>query len=359
MLVGTAALALCTLAAGSYYVWAARASNGGQAAINATLTTLAQRFHDFAASQDLLRTLSEKVALLRPAPAPAPEAGPATSPARGEMPESLALRPAPPAPAALAAAMPGQPTPDALTPAPSASPPFPPAPSAAISPTTVQSPGSPKPAETAAPDMAASAVTAQQSASLFALVRQVGLLVRDTQAENEKLRTEVVGLIGSLQAKLTELDQRLDAATHDMRDVRDGAAQLRTEVAVLADTLQASSKALEQRLSFALARDPAAVASEPGKQQDGAASPASTSADDAKADAAEAATTGSARIVHGYHVQAASFGVAVLSDANAAPGQAGGRLVTVGDQVPGVGRITRIAPNGTSWIVQTDHGIIQ
>lgn len=341
------ALALCALAAGGYHAWDVRASGGGQAAINATLATLAQRAHDLAANQSLFHTLSEKVALLRPA----------ASPARGEMAEGPAPQTAP---AALAAAMPGQPTPDASTPAPPTSAPIAPAPSDAPS-RKVQSPEPPKTAETAAPDTAhaASVVTTQQSVSLLALVRQVGLLVRDAQAENEKLRTEVVSLVGSLQAKLTDLDQRLAATTHDMRGVRDEAAQLRTEVAVLADTVQASGRTLEQHLSLALARDPAAAASEPGKQQDGAASPAPAPADDGKAVAAEATATDSARIVPGYHVQAASFGVAVLSDANAAPGQAGGRLVTVGDQVPGVGRVTSITPHGTSWIVQTDHGTIQ
>ena len=205
----------------------------------------------------------------------------------------------------------------------------------------------------------ASTATAQQSANLLAMVRQVGLLVRDTQAENEKLRTQVVDLIGTLQAKLADLDQRMVATTHDMRGARDEGAQLRTEVAVLADTVQASSKALEERLSLALARNSDVVASEPVKQQAEAASPASAPADDGKAGAAEATTTDASRIVHGYHVQAASFGVAVLNDAGAAPGQTGARLVSVGDQVPGVGRVTSIIPHGTSWIVQTDHGTIQ
>ena len=381
-LLGTVAtLALGGLAAGSYYAWAAQGPNGGQAAINATLVSLAQRFHDIGANQPLFRALGEKVALLRPAFTPAPEAGAATSPARNDMAGGVAP---PPQPAALAAAMPGQPMPGALMPAPSASPPSPPTPSDVLSPTGA---GSPKPSETAAskPEMAelakpapaqaepptatvaapdvtdaasvTSAVLSQHSASLLALVSQVSLLMRDTQSENEKLRAEVGSLIGSLQAKMTDLEQRLVATNHDVRDARDEGAQLRTEMAGLADTLQASSKALEQRL-LALARDPAAATPEPGKQQAGAASPVSTPADDGKA-AAEATTTDSTRTVPGYHVQAASFGVAVLRDASAAPGQAGGRLVTVGDQVPGVGRVTSITPHGTSWVVQTDHGVIQ
>ncbi len=370
-MLGTAAtLALCALAAGSYHAWTARASNGGPAAINATLATLAQHFHDTAASQPFFRALSEKVALLRPAPKPAPEAEAVSLPAAE--------------PAALAAAMPGQPMPDVPTSAPSA-PPFSPTPSDAFTPTGA---GSPKPAEAAAskpqmtelakpvpaqaeapaaavaaPDMTdaasvTSAVLSQHSASLLALVSQVSQLMRDTQAENEKLRAEVGSLIGNLQAKVTDLEQRLVATNHDVRDARDEGAQLRTEMATLADTLQASSKALEQRL-LALARDPVAAAPEPGRQLAGAASPASTPADDGKAVAAEATTADAARTLPGYHVQAASFGVAVLSDVSAAPGQAGGRLVKVGDQVPGVGRVTSITPHGTSWVVQTDHGVIQ
>lgn len=70
-------------------------------------------------------------------------------------------------------------------------------------------------------------------------------------------------------------------------------------------------------------------------------------------------TSGFNRTVRDYHVQAASLGIAVLVDANAVPGQAGGYLVAVGDQVSGVGRVTSIIQRGTSWVVQTDHGTIE
>lgn len=338
-----AALALCALAGGSYYAWAVRTSNDGPVAVNATLAALAQRVHDLAANQPLLRTLSEKVALLRSALPARPTAEPAVLAAAAPvqpMPDALrAATYVPPKPAETAAPTPGMA--EHAEPAPAQAEP----PAAAVA--------APGPVDAAS---VTSAVLSQHSASLLALVKQVGLLMRDTQSENEKLRTEVVGLIGNLQTKVTDLEQRLLAAT---RDARDEGAQLRTEMAALTDTLQAGSKALEQRLSLALARGPVAAASEPGTQQAGAPPPVSAPADDGKAVAAEAATADSARIVPGYHVQAASFGVAVLSDASAGPGQAGGRLVKVGDQVPGAGRVTSIIPHGTSWIVQTDHGTIQ
>jgi hypothetical protein len=65
------------------------------------------------------------------------------------------------------------------------------------------------------------------------------------------------------------------------------------------------------------------------------------------------------RSVRDYRVQAASPGLAILADTNAAPGQSAGLQVAVGDQVPGVGRITSIAQRGTAWVVQTNHGAIQ
>ena len=43
----------------------------------------------------------------------------------------------------------------------------------------------------------------------------------------------------------------------------------------------------------------------------------------------------------------------------AAPGEAPVLYVSLGDQVPGIGRIKSIYQRGTSWVVQTDAGLIQ
>lgn len=322
LLGAAAALGLCALAAGSYHAWTAQTSEGGLASIDATLASLAQRFRDLAASQAVFRTVGEKIALWLPTLPPA----------------LLKAEPAAPAPEAA-----GRADPAAAQAEPGA---FPPA--AAVA--------SPNAAETAAAS-APPGIAAQQLTDTFALVRQMGLLVRDMQAENEGLRTQVAGLT-ELQSRVADLEQRLATAAHSLDDEHDENAQLRAQVAMLADTQQSGSKAIEQRLSLP-ARNPADAASEPGEPQAETPAPsASTSAGD-DAVAADAATTGFARAARRYHVQAASFGMAVLSNADAAPGQAGGHLVTVGDQVPGVGRVTRIIPRGTSWVVQTDHGEIQ
>ena len=323
LLGATAALALCALAAGSYRAWSAKTSEGGLASIEATLASLAQRFRDLAANQAVFRTVGEKIALWLPTLPPAMLKAEPAAPAR----EAAGTA----GPAAAAQAEPGA---------------FPPA--AAVA--------SPNAAETA-PASAPPGIVTQQLTDTFALVRQMGLLVRDMQAENEGLRTQVAGLT-ELQSKVADLEQRLATAAHSLNDEHDENAQLRAQVATLADTQQAGSKAIEQRPSLP-ARNPADAASEPGElQAETPAPPAPASAGD-NAVPADTVMTGFARAARRYHVQAASFGMAVLSDANAAPGQAGGHLVTVGDQVPGVGRVTRIIPRGTSWVVQTDHGEIQ
>lgn len=368
-LLGATALALCALAAVGYYAWTARASDGGPAASRITLEALARRLHDLTANQPMFRVVGEKIALLQPAllswpmtKSAAPAVAVARQPARDEGPGSV-------------------------TPAPSTSLPGPPNPSDASSPTGASPSGLPILSETAAPtpeaagqakpvpaqaeptalppaaagtasngaEAAASVppvITAQQLVDTLALLRQMGLLVRDVQAENEGLRAQVAGLTGIMQGKVANIEQRLVATAHDMHDAHDENAQLRAQVAALADTLQTSSKAFEQRLSPALARNPAAV-SEPGKPEAEAPAPP------APPPAADATTSGFVRTVRDYHVQAASLGIAVLGDADPVPGQAGRHLVAVGDQVPGVGRVISITQRGTSWVVQTDHGAIQ
>jgi hypothetical protein len=330
----TATLALCALAAGSYYAWTVKAPDGGLASGGTILATLAQRFHDLTANQAVFRVIGEKIALLQPAQLVPERAAPATA-----VPPRAAEAPAP------TPEMAGQAKPVAAQAEPAT---FPPA--AATSPD--------------AAGMAAASVppvvTAQQLADTFVLTRQMGLLVRDVQAENERLRTQVAGLTGVLQTKAAEFEQRLAATAHDMRDAHDENAQLHAQVATLADALQTSSRAFEQRLDLALPRNPAPAAPSPGKQQaEAPALPASTPAGDSNPVGPEATVAAPARAARDYRVQAATFGIAVLVDANAAPGQAGRHLVAIGDQVPGVGRVTSITPRGTSWVVQTDHGAIQ
>ena len=180
-----------------------------------------------------------------------------------------------------------------------------------------------------AADAAASLVPAplssQQTVDVLSVVTQLGALVRDMRSEN---------------------------------------AQLRTQVATLSDTVSNKTMDFEQRLGLAEARGSVAAAMGAGRAQTPApatAIPAVVTVSGAHALRALAVTAISApaRSARDYRVQAASPGLAVLSDAGAAPGQAAGLQVSVGDDVPGVGRITSIGQRGSTWVVQTDHGAIQ
>jgi len=149
-----------------------------------------------------------------------------------------------------------------------------------------------------------------------------------------------------------------------VRDMRNENAQLRTQVATLSDTVANKTMDFEQRLGLAEARGSVAAAMGAGKPQ--AAAPASVipavvTVSGARTLRTMAVTPVSApaRSARDYRVQAASPGLAVLSDTGAGPGQAAGLQVSVGDDVPGVGRITSIGQRGSTWVVQTDHGAIQ
>ncbi len=149
-----------------------------------------------------------------------------------------------------------------------------------------------------------------------------------------------------------------------VRDMRNENTQLRTQVATLSDTVATKTMDFEQRLGLAEARGSVAAAMGAGKPQaaaQGGIIPAVVTVSGARSTretgvSSVAAPTRSAR---DYRVQAASPGLAVLADAGAGPGQAAGLQVSVGDDVPGVGRITSIGQRGSTWVVQTDHGAIQ
>ncbi len=93
--------------------------------------------------------------------------------------------------------------------------------------------------------------------------------------------------------------------------------------------------AYAERLSEGAATQPAGVRSQAG--------------------AAVASTPGPRR----YKVQAASPGLAMLSELDRSGGEGSQLQVGVGDQVPGYGRVSAIQQRGSTWLVQTDRGAIQ
>jgi hypothetical protein len=65
------------------------------------------------------------------------------------------------------------------------------------------------------------------------------------------------------------------------------------------------------------------------------------------------------RSVKDYSIQAASPGLAMLSTVGLNGTDTTSIQLSVGDEVPGVGRVKKILQRGTNWVVETDHGVIQ
>ena len=145
-----------------------------------------------------------------------------------------------------------------------------------------------------------------------------------------------------------------------VRDMRTENAQLRDKVASLDDAVKNETTDIGQRLNLMEARKAIASAQDAGTSPP-AAAPGSRPAVPAAVvqTVAVVPVPVAVRSVRDYRVQAASPGLAILADANAAPGRSAGLQVSVGDQVPGIGRIISIAQRGTAWVVQTNHGAIQ
>lgn len=145
-----------------------------------------------------------------------------------------------------------------------------------------------------------------------------------------------------------------------VRDVRTENAQLRDKVASLDTLVKNETLDVSQRLNLMEARKAIASAQDAGKPHAQAAPDTGTAAPaPVVRTVAVVPVPVAVRSVRDYRVQAASPGLAILADANAAPGQSAALQVAVGDLVPGVGRITSIGQRGTSWVVQTNHGSIQ
>jgi len=185
---------------------------------------------------------------------------------------------------------------------------------------TPPAPAAPADAPSGAAALPPESSGAQQLSSTLALVSQIAQLMQDMHAENIKYRAQVTTLTNTVQAKTTDIERRLRLAE----------ARSSTPAAVNAGTEPAPAPAEPDQ-------DPAAVG--------GIRAPVRTAS--------------APRSVRDYRIRRASHNYAVLLDLSAPPDQAVPREVVVGDQVPGVGRVTAIAVRGGVWVVQTEHGAIQ
>jgi len=162
------------------------------------------------------------------------------------------------------------------------------------------------------------------------LVAQLGTVIRDLRTENAGLRASTKASSDKVDTAVADFERRLALAeSHGaikaaMADM-DAPPEPATPTATPSRTTRLSRGATPQPASL---EKPTATAAIPA---------------------------GARR----YKVQAASPGLAMLSELDRSGGEGSQVQVKVGDQVPGYGRVVAIAQQGVAWTVKTEHGAIQ
>jgi len=165
-------------------------------------------------------------------------------------------------------------------------------------------------------------------------VAQLGIIMRDLRAQNLALRASVQASTEKLDGAVADFERRLALA--EARGALNAAMGADAGAAVAAPASATTAPASRTvHLSGGAATQSAGVRAQAG--------------------AAVASPPGPRR----YKVQAASPGLAMLSELDRSGGEGSQLQVGVGDQVPGYGRVTAIQQRGSTWLVQTDRGAIQ
>jgi len=200
--------------------------------------------------------------------------------------------------------------------------------SARAAPASVASPV--KPATPADPvkvatEMLAAPLASAQQVQVLELVSQIATMVRDERRADAQLRADLARISADSQARLADFERRL------------ALYEARTAVSA-ADHVNA-------------AMPPAPAAAE--------ALPVSTRTRAMPTHVEPVAPDPIANRPRLYRVQAASPGLAMLAEVDRGGGAGAQLQVSVGDQLPGYGRVKAIAQHGPTWVVATEHGNIQ
>ena len=184
---------------------------------------------------------------------------------------------------------------------------------------------------TIAAHMKPAEMSTPQEIQVLALVTELGALIRDEKTEIAGLRVDQE----KTGAKLDDFDRRLSLA--------EAKGAINAAMGVATSTIAATGAA---------AIDPRPVLAGHVGRGIPASVSAATLAGPSPAD--PPASTGPKR----YRVQAASPNLAMLAALDRSGDESAQLEVTIGDGVPGHGRVTSITQRGTNWVVQTDHGAI-
>ena len=175
-----------------------------------------------------------------------------------------------------------------------------------------------------ASELRAAPMTPPQQVQVLDLVTQIATMVRDLKTEDAQLRTDVSRSSTDTTARLADFERRLALAeAHDAVSAANAAGAELAAAAPTAEPVKAA--AAPAILTRAKATLPVPEPGDPKR----------------------------------YRVQAASPGLALLAQDDRGGGDGAQIQVTVGDTLPGYGRIKSIAQHGTTWVIATDHGDIQ
>lgn len=169
----------------------------------------------------------------------------------------------------------------------------------------------------------------EQETKLYSMITELSTLVRRTREELAGVQDANKKLAKAIDAKLNDFERRLNL----------GEAQRALEAAKATPTAPPEQT------------NPPAAAS-PSK-------PASGTRNVVSAALSTDASAGGSAPVARYRVQAASPGLAMLSEIDRSGEEISPLQIAIGTHVPGYGKVTKISQRGTEWVVQTEKGPIR
>jgi hypothetical protein len=145
-----------------------------------------------------------------------------------------------------------------------------------------------------------------------------------------------------------------------VRDLRAQDASLRSDFAKTSADTDKRLDDFERRLVLAEARNAVASADAAGTIDDAAAvHPVAPAAPVTVTRPAVALPADRNSTAKRYRVQAASPGLALLAEIDRGGGNGAQIQASVGDTIPGYGRVKSVSQHGTTWLVTTEHGNIE
>ena len=258
-----------------------------------------------------------------PAPPPATPEGPASSPRAADLTKTVVASIEPPALPAVVLSEPsasrGSTTTRLSEPAPAGTPLVHDVPPAAAS-----DMGHPDPIKVASA-LRPAPLTAPDQVQVLELVTQMAAMVRDLRAQDASLRSDFAKTSDDTGKRLDDFERRLVLA------------EARNAVA----SASAAGAVPSVLVNDAAAAPPLAPATQVTVTRPAAALPADGN--------------GTAKR---YRVQAASPGLALLAEIDRGGGDGAQIQASVGDTIPGYGRVKSVSQHGTTWVVATEHGNI-